>query len=47
MLQACSDTKSKPAFLSDKGLESAIKHVVRKFPSTDGKTNVRLFVFLI
>ena len=43
-IKACSDTKSKPAFLSDKSLESAIKHVVRKFPSTDGKANSQLGV---
>lgn len=35
--KACGDQKSKPSFLSDKSLESAIKHVVRKFPVTDSK----------
>ena len=35
--KACADAKSKPAFLSDKTLESAIKHVVRKFPVMDSK----------
>ncbi|KAG7154973.1 Membrane-associated protein Hem-like [Homarus americanus] len=44
--KACGDAKSKPAFLSDKSLESCIKHIVRKFPSIDSKslqalTNVR------
>ncbi|KAI1280571.1 Membrane-associated protein Hem [Halotydeus destructor] len=40
--KACSDTKSKPSFLSDKTLESAIKNIVRKFPSTDVKANSQL-----
>lgn len=35
--KACGDPKSKPSFLSDKTLESAIKHVVRKFPVTETK----------
>lgn len=43
-LQACSDAKSKPAFLSDKSLESAIKHIVRKFPNTDIKSNSQVAV---
>lgn len=33
--KACGDAKSKPSFLSDKSLESAIKHVVRRFPNID------------
>lgn len=37
--KACSDASSKPAFLSDKSLESAIKHVVRKFPVMDTKSS--------
>lgn len=36
--QACGDAKSKPAFLSDKSLESCIKHIVRKFPNIDSKS---------
>ncbi|KAL7636676.1 UNVERIFIED_CONTAM: hypothetical protein RMT77_012425 [Armadillidium vulgare] len=44
--KACGDAKSKPAFLSDKSLESCIKQIVRKFPYIDSKslnalTNVR------
>ncbi|KAG1685800.1 Membrane-associated protein Hem [Nymphon striatum] len=35
--KACGDAKSKPVFLSDKSLESAIKHVVRRFPNIDAK----------
>ncbi|XP_076355229.1 nck associated protein 1 Hem isoform X2 [Tachypleus tridentatus] len=35
--KACGDAKSKPSFLSDKSLESAIKHVVRRFPNIDIK----------
>ncbi|KAL5291184.1 NCKAP1 family protein [Megaselia abdita] len=31
--KACGDTKSKPAFLSDKSLESSIKTIVKKFPN--------------
>ena len=39
IVQACGDAKSKPSFLSDKTLESAIKHVVRRFPNTDVRSN--------
>lgn len=44
--KACGDAKSKPAFLSDKALESSIKAIVRKFPNIDIKglqtiTNIR------
>lgn len=35
--QACGDANSKPAFLSDKTLESSIKMVVKKFPNIDVK----------
>ncbi|XP_065349568.1 membrane-associated protein Hem [Cloeon dipterum] len=35
--KACGDTKSKPAFLSDKQLESSIKHIARRFPNIDIK----------
>lgn len=37
--KACGDAKSKPTFLSDKSLESAIKHVIRRFPNIDTKGN--------
>ncbi|XP_055928903.1 membrane-associated protein Hem-like isoform X1 [Argiope bruennichi] len=37
--KACGDNKSKPTFLSDKSLESAIKHVVRRFPNIDARGN--------
>nr|XP_022911596.1 membrane-associated protein Hem isoform X2 [Onthophagus taurus] len=36
--KACGDAKSKPGFLSDKNLESSIKHIVRKFPNIDVKS---------
>ncbi|RWS03999.1 membrane-associated protein Hem-like protein [Dinothrombium tinctorium] len=36
--KACSDPKSKPLFLSDKSLESAIKQVIRRFPQTDTRS---------
>ncbi|KAJ1522587.1 hypothetical protein ONE63_001770 [Megalurothrips usitatus] len=35
--KACGDAKSKPAFLSDKTLESSIKYIVRRFPNIDTK----------
>ncbi|KAG8238852.1 hypothetical protein J437_LFUL017955 [Ladona fulva] len=35
--KACGDAKSKPAFLSDKNLESSIKNIVRRFPNIDIK----------
>lgn len=38
-LQACSDPKSRPGFMTDKALESAIKYIVRKFPLTDAKVS--------
>ncbi|GFV82976.1 membrane-associated protein Hem [Trichonephila clavipes] len=37
--KACGDNKSKPTFLSDKSLESALKHVVRRFPNIDARGN--------
>lgn len=37
LFQACGDAKSKPAFLSDKTLESSIKYIVRRFPNIDIK----------
>ena len=36
-LQACSDAKSRPGFLTDKALDPAIKAIVKKFPVTDTK----------
>lgn len=36
--KACGDTKSKPAFLSDKALESSIKIIVKRFPNIDAKS---------
>ncbi|ENN72215.1 hypothetical protein HUJ04_009989 [Dendroctonus ponderosae] len=36
--KACADSKSKPAFLSDKNLESSIKSIVRRFPNLDAKS---------
>lgn len=35
--KACGDAKSKPAFLSDKTLESSIKFIIRRFPNVDVK----------
>lgn len=37
--KACGDAKSKPAFLSDKGLEGAIKLIVKKFPIMEIKSH--------
>ena len=31
--KACADVKSKPAFLSDKSLESSVKYITRRFPT--------------
>ncbi len=36
--KACADQKSKPAFLSDKSLESSVKYVTRRFPHVDTKS---------
>lgn len=36
--KACGDQKSKPAFLSDKTLESSVKYIVRRFPNIDPKS---------
>ncbi|GMT24293.1 hypothetical protein PFISCL1PPCAC_15590, partial [Pristionchus fissidentatus] len=41
--KACSEQKSKPSFLSDKSLESAIKHIVKKFPIVDTRSNMSTF----
>ncbi len=35
--KACADQKSKPAFLSDKSLESSVKYIMRRFPNIDPK----------
>ncbi|KAK0397830.1 hypothetical protein QR680_002290 [Steinernema hermaphroditum] len=37
--KACADPKSKPSFLTDKSLDGAIKHIVKKFPVVDTKSN--------
>jgi len=37
--KACSDNRSKPAFLTDKSLESSAKFIVRKFPTVDIRNN--------
>ena len=40
--------ESKPAFLSDKGLEPVIKTIVKKFPTIDTKSsNVCALIFLL
>lgn len=36
--KACSDSKSRPGFLTDKALDPAIKAIVKKFPVTDTKS---------
>lgn len=36
--KACSDSKSRPGFLTDKALDPAIKAIVKKFPATDTKS---------
>ena len=36
--KACADQNSKPAFLSDKSLESSVKYVTRRFPNIDTKS---------
>uniref|UniRef100_H2ZNY4 Nck-associated protein 1 n=1 Tax=Ciona savignyi TaxID=51511 RepID=H2ZNY4_CIOSA len=37
--KACSDSRSKPTFLTDKALESGVKFIVRKFPVVDIRNN--------
>nr|XP_018671569.1 nck-associated protein 1 isoform X2 [Ciona intestinalis] len=37
--KACSDSRSKPTYLTDKALESGIKFIVRKFPQVDTRNN--------
>ncbi|CAG9537731.1 unnamed protein product [Cercopithifilaria johnstoni] len=41
--KACGDPRSKPQFLSEKSLESCIKHIVRKFPIVDARSSSTLF----
>lgn len=36
--KACADQKSKPAFLSEKSLESSLKTIGRRFPAIDTKS---------
>ena len=43
--KACADPKSKPSFLSEKNLDGALKHIVRKFPATDLRSGgVSIFI---
>ncbi|CAD6196765.1 unnamed protein product [Caenorhabditis auriculariae] len=44
--KACGEPKSKPSFLSDKQMEGAIKHVVRKFPVVDTRSNSSTFNYV-
>ncbi|CAJ0604279.1 unnamed protein product [Cylicocyclus nassatus] len=44
--KACADSKSKPAFLNDKHMENAIKHVARKFPVVDARVNTSTFHYV-
>ncbi|XP_039255502.1 nck-associated protein 1-like isoform X1 [Styela clava] len=37
--KACGDPRSKPSFLTEKALESAVKFIVRKFPQVDIRNN--------
>ncbi|VDM37485.1 unnamed protein product [Toxocara canis] len=41
--KACGDPKSKPQFLSEKSLESSIKHIVRKFPVIDTRSSAAAY----
>ncbi|KAJ7380999.1 Nck-associated protein 1 [Desmophyllum pertusum] len=38
IIKSCSDSKSKPGFLTDKALDPVIKTIVKKFPVTDSKS---------
>ncbi|TMS37405.1 hypothetical protein L596_004342 [Steinernema carpocapsae] len=44
--KACADAKSKPAFLTDRSLDGAIKQIVKKFPVVDTKSNSALFQYV-
>lgn len=39
MKKACADPKSRPQFLNDKTLETAITQIVKRFPVIDIKRN--------
>ncbi|VDN30581.1 unnamed protein product [Gongylonema pulchrum] len=43
--KACGDPKSKPQFFSEKSMEACIKHIVRKFPTIDTRSNNVTFCF--
>ncbi|KAL7078798.1 hypothetical protein ACQ4LE_002746 [Meloidogyne hapla] len=43
MKKACADPKSRPQFLNDKTLESAISYIVKRFPIIDIKRNSTVF----
>ncbi|XP_003382558.1 PREDICTED: nck-associated protein 1-like [Amphimedon queenslandica] len=40
----CSDSSQRPSFLSEKALESALKHIAKKFPNFDSKDKTHLTV---
>lgn len=45
--KACSDSKSKPSFLSDKQYEPTIKNIIRRFPNSyDLKSNQQQYTLL-
>lgn len=38
--QSCADPKTRPSLLKDKGMESAIKYINKKFPNIDFRGNI-------
>lgn len=38
--QTCADPKKRLSFLTDKGMESAIKYINKKFPNIDFRGNI-------
>ena len=36
-MQSCLDPSTRPACLSDRTLDSAVKHIIKKFPNVDTK----------
>ena len=43
-MQSCADPTTRPSCLSEKQLEGAIKHVVKRFPNIDTKVSLCMII---
>lgn len=44
-MQSCADPTTRPSCLSEKQLEGAIKHVVKRFPNIDTKVSLCVYYY--